>query len=68
MYGLTRGGLEVVSGGCGLRQAGGRGSVVGKDIPYARTGWGSDGFAPGGRGKSLMVEFDIPALVRTRYE
>ena len=29
-------------------------------------GKGSDGFAPGGWGKSLMVEFDVSSLVRTR--
>ena len=31
MYGLTRGGLEVVAWGSGFRQAGERRSVIGKD-------------------------------------
>ncbi|MCE2459130.1 MAG: hypothetical protein J4G14_15175 [Dehalococcoidia bacterium] len=31
MYRPNRGGLEIVSGGCGIRQAGERRSVVGKD-------------------------------------
>ena len=38
MYGLNRGDMGIVSGGSGIRQAGGRGSVVGKDAQAGVSG------------------------------
>ena len=38
VYRLNRGGLEVVAWGSGIRQAGGRGTAVGKDPNAAAVG------------------------------
>ena len=45
MYGLSRGGLEVVVWGSGIRQAGERRSVIGKDPQV--DGKGSEYLRPG---------------------
>ena len=64
-YSPSRGGLEIVSGGCGLRRAVERSSVGVKDPDAAQLGWKSVVAAAPICGETLGAEFAIPALVRT---
>ena len=65
--GRTRGGREGANRTVGIRQAGGRGSVVGKDMPYGRTGLGSDAGRGLSRGETPTAGLAVRDLVRTRF-